>query len=107
LAQSLRASDSVAPVTPPRLDASYLRNPPPRYPLAARRAGEQGTVLLRVLVARDGQPARVELERSSGSRHLDAAALEAVKAWRFIPARRGTEPLESWVLVPIVFRLEG
>jgi protein TonB len=96
-----------ASVSPPRLDAAYLRNPAPPYPLAARRAGEQGTVLLRVLVARDGAPARVELEKSSGSPHLDSAALEAVRAWRFVPARRGAEPIESWVLVPIVFRLEG
>jgi protein TonB len=49
----------------------------------------------------------VELERSSGSTHLDTAALETVKGWRFNPARRGTEAVEGWVLVPIVFRLEG
>lgn len=93
--------------TPPSFSAGYLRNPPPRYPLAARRAGEQGTVTLKVLVTREGLPARVDLEKSSGSAHLDHAALEAVKTWRFAPARQGAEPVESWVLVPIVFRLEG
>jgi protein TonB len=97
---------SIAP-TPPSFSAAYLRNPAPRYPVTARRAGEQGTVTLRVLVQRDGQPARVDLEKSSGSAHLDAAALEAVKVWRFVPARQGTDAIESWVLVPIVFRLEG
>jgi len=97
---------SVAPV-PPSFSAGYLRNPAPRYPVAARRAGEQGTVTLRVLVARDGLPARVNVEKSSGSAHLDAAALEAVRGWRFVPARQGTVAIESWVLVPIVFRLEG
>lgn len=94
-------------VTPPSFSAAYLRNPAPRYPLAARRAGEQGTVTLRVLVTRDGQPARVSVEKSSGSTHLDEAALEAVKTWRFTPARQGAEPVESWMLVPVVFRLEG
>lgn len=94
-------------LTPPSFSAAYLRNPPPRYPLAARRAGEQGTVTLKVLVTREGLPARVDLEKSSGSAHLDHAALEAVKTWRFVPARQGAEPVESWVLVPIVFRLEG
>ncbi len=98
---------AAAAVAPPGLDAAYLRNPPPRYPLAARRAGEQGTVTLRVLVTREGLPSRVDVEKSSGSPYLDTAALEAVKAWRFTPARRGAEPIESWVLVPIVFRLEG
>lgn len=94
-------------VTPPGFNAAYLRNPAPRYPVASRRAGEQGTVTLRVLVSLDGLVSRVAVEKSSGSPHLDAAALEAVKAWHFTPARRGTEAIESWVLVPIVFRLEG
>ena len=94
-------------VTPPGLNAAYLRNPAPRYPASARRAGTQGTVTLRVQVTREGLAARVDVEKSSGSPHLDAAALEAVKAWRFVPARQGAEPVESRVLVPIVFRLEG
>lgn len=92
---------------PPAFGAAYLRNPAPRYPPVARRSGEQGTVTLRVLVTADGLPARVDLEKTSGSVHLDNAALEAVKGWRFTPARRGSEAVEGWVLVPIVFRLEG
>ena len=93
--------------TPPAYGAAYLRNPAPPYPAAARRNGVQGTVMLKVVVARDGLPARVELEKSSGSMHLDSAALEAVKAWRFVPARRGNEPVEGIVTFPIVFRLEN
>jgi protein TonB len=64
-------------------------------------------VTLRVLVTREGRAARVDIEKSSGSNRLDAAALEAVKAWRFVPARQGQDAIESSVLVPIVFRLEG
>jgi protein TonB len=94
-------------ITPPAFNAAYLQNPAPRYPLMARRRGEQGTVTLRVLVTRDGIPARVSVERTSGSGHLDSAALETVKTWRFTPARAGSEPIEAWVLVPVVFRLEG
>ena len=94
-------------ITPPAFNATYLKNPAPRYPLIARRNGEQGTVTLRVLVTREGRPASVSVERTSGSAHLDSAALETVKTWRFVPARRGREPIETWVLVPIVFRLEG
>ncbi len=94
-------------VTPPSFDAAYLSNPPPQYPQAARRAGEQGTVMLRVLVKRDGLPERVEVEKSSGSNRLDAAARDTVWGWRFVPARQGDDPIESWVLVPVVFRLEG
>jgi len=94
-------------LTPPSFSAAYLSNPAPRYPLASRRSGEQGTVTLRVLVTREGSPARVDVEKSSGSPHLDAAALQAVKAWRFTPARQGQNAIESWMLVPVVFRLEG
>ena len=101
------ASVAPAPLTPPSFNASYLRNPAPRYPPVARRNGEQGTVTLRVLVSRDGVPARVSIEKTSGSRHLDAAALETVQGWRFVPARSGTDAVEAWVLVPIVFRLEN
>ncbi|HSC95953.1 MAG TPA: energy transducer TonB [Burkholderiales bacterium] len=89
------------------IGAGYLRNPAPRYPEAARRSGEQGMVTLRVRVAADGSASGVTVEKSSGSPHLDAAALEAVKAWRFAPARRGANAIESWMLVPIVFRLDG
>lgn len=105
-ATEIRASTAEA-AAPHSNNASYLRNPAPRYPQAARRAGEQGTVTLRVLVARDGSPARVDVEKTSGSANLDNTALEAVKAWRFTPARQRTEPVESWMLVPVVFRLEG
>ena len=102
--QALAASVTV---TPPSFDAAYLSNPAPAYPPAARRAGEQGTVTLRVLVTRDGLPSRVEIEKSSGSNNLDAAARDAIWGWRFVPARLGTDPIESWVLVPVVFRLDG
>ena len=92
-------------VSPPDYRAAYLNNPAPPYPRAARRSGDQGTVTLRVRVSAEGAPAQVELDRSSGSNLLDAAALEAVKRWRFAPARRGSEPIEAWVIVPVVFRL--
>ena len=92
-------------VSPPSFGAAYLRNPAPAYPAAAQRNGVQGTVTLKVLVTRDGFPSRVELEKSSGSTPLDQAALETVKTWRFVPARRGAEAIEDTVIVPIVFRL--
>ena len=101
------ASPGAVAVTPASVNAAYLHNPLPRYPAAARRAGEQGTVMLRVLVSREGTTARVEIDKSSGSPYLDAAARETVRAWRFTPARRGAEVIESWVVVPVVFRLEG
>jgi protein TonB len=103
---SSRPAPSAA-VDSPRLGAAYLRAPPPRYPASARRKGEEGTVVLKVLVTTEGAASSVELEQSSGSSALDAAARDAVKGWLFAPARRGAEPVETWVLVPVVFRLDG
>jgi len=91
----------------PRFDAAYLQNPPPVYPPLARRMGERGRVLLRVLVTAEGTADRVELKTSSGSARLDSAALETVQRWRFVPARQGEQAVAAWVLVPISFSLEG
>ncbi|MBX9904656.1 MAG: energy transducer TonB [Burkholderiales bacterium] len=96
-----------APATPPLFNAAYLRNPAPVYPAVARRSGDQGTVMLKVLVSPEGAPLRVELDQSSGSKPLDTAALDAVKGWRFVPARRGAQNIEGWVRVPVVFKLES
>ena len=95
------------PIIPPNFNADYLHNPAPAYPSAARRLGEQGRVVLHVLVGADGRPEQVELRSSSGSPRLDSSALETVRHWKFVPARQGERPIAAWVLVPISFRLEG
>ena len=96
-----------AGTTPAIFNAAYLRNTPPRYPLIARRNGVEGTVRLKVFVTREGRPADVQLDQSSGSAALDTAARDAVKTWQFVPARRGQDAIESWVVVPVVFKLEN
>lgn len=87
-------------------DAAYLNNPRPAYPTISRRRGEEGRVVLKVLVSSNGRPDVVEVAESSGHPRLDEAARKAVHAWRFVPARRGEEAVDSWLRVPIVFRLE-
>ncbi len=92
---------------PPNFNAAYLNNPAPNYPSLSRRLGEQGRVLLRVQVMEDGTAGSVELQTGSGSTRLDQAALEAVKKWRFIPAKRGEQPISASVVVPLRFSIEG
>jgi protein TonB len=77
----------------------------PSYPNNARRLGIQGTTLLSVFVAVDGRVADVVVKQSAGHPDLDQAAAEAVKRWRFEPARRGSEAVAMWVLLPVEFRL--
>lgn len=92
-------------VTAPAFDAAYLENPAPPYPAMARRLHEQGRVILRVLVNPRGAADEVQLRTSSGHARLDEAALETVRRWKFVPAKRGTEPVAAWVLVPVSFNL--
>lgn len=84
----------------------YDDNATPAYPWQARLRGDQGMVLLSVLVDRRGQVSDLRVEQSSGSRVLDDAAVDAVRRWTFRPGRRGIEPVESWVQVPVRFRLD-
>jgi protein TonB len=59
-----------------------------------------------VLVAKDGRVADIRLQASSGHEILDRIALETVREWAFTPGRRGEEPVEMWVRVPILFELK-
>jgi protein TonB len=94
---------------PPAIEAPvparYLHTPEPAYPASAREEGEEGIVILKVRISRSGFPEEIVLESSSGFRELDRAAIAGIRRWSFIPARRGDEPIEAWMQVPIRFRL--
>lgn len=94
-------------LAPPRFDADYLDNPAPVYPPLSRRLGEQGKVMLRVLVDASGAASQLEVRTSSGSQRLDTAAIDAVRRWKFAPAKQGDKLVAGWVLVPINFSLRG
>jgi protein TonB len=91
-------------LTAARFDADYLHNPAPAYPAQSRRLKEEGTVLLLVRVSVEGAPLSVEIRNSSGFERLDEAGLQAVRQWRFVPAKRGSENVAASVLVPIQFK---
>jgi protein TonB len=93
-------------LTAPGFGAAYLHNLPPAYPFTAKKLKLQGTAVVRVLVSSEGEPKNVELERTSGARILDDAAVETVKRWSFVPARRGNNPITALVNVSIRFQLE-
>jgi TonB family protein len=103
--QDPNATATKAAESEPLFNAAYLNNPAPEYPAIAKRRGIQGKVLVNVLVKADGTPALVEISRSSGSSNLDSAALDAVKQWKFIPARRGGLSVQANVIVPVEFKI--
>ncbi|WP_047538064.1 energy transducer TonB [Methylotenera versatilis] len=94
-------------IEPPRFGVSYLNNPAPDYPPTSRRLGEEGRVLMKVLVSADGSAENVQIEKSSGSERLDNAAVNAVKRWRFIPAKKNNQALSAYVIVPVKFSLDS
>jgi len=101
------APPAAEPVSQARFDADYLKNPAPAYPPLSRRMGEEGKVILRVSVNPQGSADSVEIKTSSGSQRLDESAQKTVRNWKFIPAKRGDTAVQSWVLVPIIFKLES
>jgi protein TonB len=90
---------------PPKFGVAYLNNPRPEYPRLSQRAGEEGKVVMKVLVSVEGRPDSVEVISSSGFERLDKAAVAAVKQWRFEPARKGGKALSAYVNVPLSFSL--
>jgi protein TonB len=88
-AQDLKTSNRVEPV----------------YPAASRRAGEEGTVRVRVLVDENGRPREVNVVKGSGFARLDEAAIDAVRKWRFVAASDGAKKIMAWTQVAVTFRL--
>jgi periplasmic protein TonB len=101
----------IAPPAPPKVelpssDADYLQNPKPVYPPVSKRLGEQGKVVIRVLIGADGMAQQAEIRQSSGFARLDEAALSTVLKWRYVPGKRAGVAEAMWFNVPINFVLE-
>lgn len=94
-----------APVSSEPSTPAYLYSPEPEYPRSAREDGQEGLVVLRVLVSSAGRPAEIRVSRTSGFRALDAAAVAGVKRWTFVAAKQGERDIDAWMDVPIRFHL--
>jgi len=92
--------------TSPDTPARLLDNHPPTYPARAVRARLEGTTLLRVKITAEGTVADLELIATSGHSILDAAAVSAVRTWRFLPAASEGRPTETTVRLPVRFSLD-
>ncbi|HWZ98600.1 MAG TPA: energy transducer TonB [Candidatus Dormibacteraeota bacterium] len=79
--------------------------PDPEYTEEARKAKMQGSVTLEVFVRADGRVGRVKIVKGIGL-GLDERAMDAVRAWRFEPARDASRrPIGEWVTVETTYRL--
>jgi protein TonB len=78
--------------------------PEPEYPANERKAGHEGTVVLNLIVGTDGVARNITVFRSL-SPAFDAAAVEAVKNWKFSPATKNGKPVPVKAAVQVAFRL--
>ena len=85
--------------------ALFISKVPPDYPLEEVREGITGKVLLQITMSADGDQIDIKIERSSHSRHLDGAAVDAAKKWKFKPAHGNGKAAQSVVRVPVDFQL--
>ncbi|MBT8607989.1 energy transducer TonB [Polynucleobacter paneuropaeus] len=92
-------------------DADYksesLRNAQPRYPIYSRKTHQEGVVVVLAEVLTDGSATDIRIAASSGFKLLDEAALETVKQWRFIPAKRDGVPYAQRLRIPVTFSLNN
>jgi TonB family protein len=81
-----------------------LDTPDPEYSEEARKAKYQGTVVLWLIVDAAGHPQQIKVARSLGM-GLDQKAVEAVRKWRFEPAKKDGNPVAVQINVEVNFRL--
>jgi len=87
-------------VSAPRL----IYGPDPEFSEEARKAKYQGTVVLEVIVGTDGRTHEIRVQRSLGM-GLDERAIEALRVWRFEPARKDGRPVAAQIIVEVNYRL--
>jgi protein TonB len=85
----------------------YKKNSPPAYPEIARVRGYEGIVLVFAEILPDGRVGNMKIRKSSGYAILDQSAIEAVKPWKFEPAKKSGNPFTVWVELPIKFILHN
>jgi protein TonB len=77
----------------------------PVYPKRAERHSQQGTVFIQVRISASGKQKDIKIVEGSKYPILDNAALEAVKQWEFEPTLFGGKTVESWLKVPVEFKI--
>lgn len=83
-----------------------VRRVEPEYPLKARVAGEEGTVVINVNIDAAGRILRAWVAESTASESLVEAALDAIYQFQFLPGKQGGYPVKCTVAIPFHFSLK-
>ncbi|MGN6376562.1 MAG: TonB family protein [Sphingomonas sp.] len=93
------------PLVGAAVDPRYADALQPGYPPEERRAGNEGRVVVRVLIGVDGRVKQVEEVSATSDAFFAATRKQALTRWRFRPATRGDVPVESWKTMSVRFVL--
>lgn len=102
----------IPPIAPPVLtdaevDGRFARDFQPPYPAGKQRLGEEGLVVVRVLIGADGHVKRVEPVNAADEAFFAATERQALRRWRFRPATRDGVAIESWRTMTVRFEMTG
>ncbi|MEG3163684.1 TonB family protein [Sphingomonas sp. PB2P19] len=90
----------------PGIDPRYAADFQPAYPAGERRAGQEGRVIVRVLIGADGRVKQVERVSATNDAFYRATMERALGKWRFTPGTRDGVPVEAWRTMTLRFVLE-
>jgi protein TonB len=99
----MSASAAFAGEVPASFDA---KNCKAEYPKASLMNEEQGTVSMAFLVSAGGDVKDSKVEKSSGFKNLDKAAIKAISACKFKPGSKDGAPAETWTKVDYAWKLD-
>ncbi|RJF94273.1 TonB family protein [Sphingomonas cavernae] len=91
----------------PQIARKYLNAFQPPYPPGKQRLGEEGVVVVRVLVGADGRVKQVERVEAADDAFYEVTVSQALRKWRFTPATRDGVPVEGWREMTVRFEITG
>ncbi len=87
--------------SPPKI----VRQHPITYPTLAKRSGQEGRVVVNVLIGTNGKADKMEVMESEPEGIFDDAALKSLKYWQFRPGIKEGKLVPTWVKIPLTFKL--
>lgn len=87
------------------IDQRYARDFQPAYPAGEQRLGNEGKVVIRVLVGTDGRVKQVERVSAPSEAFWQTTERQALSRWRFRPATRDGVPVEAWRTMTVRFEM--
>jgi bla regulator protein blaR1 len=86
-------------------DLKILSQVPPVYPPKAKEAKIEGSVVLEVIIGKDGVPEHISIQK--GPKELQASALDAVRQWRYQPFLLNGDPVQVETTITVTYALAG